>query len=73
MRRYLRAIWRDTRVLMRQFRLSLLVFAVLLSGGSVALHAYYVYPETGARLGWIESLHAASKLIFLETVLPLER
>jgi hypothetical protein len=39
MQRYLRATWRDTRVLMRQFPLSLLVFAVLLSGGSVALHA----------------------------------
>jgi Trk K+ transport system NAD-binding subunit len=70
-RRYSKAAWRDTRVLIRQFRLSLLAFAVLLGGGSVALHAYYTYPETGARLGWIESLHATFKLVFLETVLPL--
>jgi Trk K+ transport system NAD-binding subunit len=70
-RRFWQAVWRDTRVLVRQFRLSLLTFLVLLGGGSVALHAYYVHPETGARLGWMESLHAVFKLVFLETLLPL--
>jgi Trk K+ transport system NAD-binding subunit len=73
LRRYLKAVWRDTRVLVRQFRLSLLAFATLLIGGSLALHAYYVHPESGTRLGWIESLHAVFKLIFLETILPLPR
>ncbi len=70
-RRFLKAVWRDTRVLVRQFRLSLLAFTVLLGGGSIALHAFYVHPETGARLGWVESLHAVFKLVFLETLLPL--
>ncbi len=69
-RRYLKALWRDTRVLVRQSRTSLLIFSVLLSVGTLSLHALYRYPDTGQPLGWAESLHAALKLIFLETVLP---
>lgn len=72
-RRYLKALWRDTQVLMRQFRVSLLAFSLLLSGGSLTLRLFYVNPETGQRLDWIEALHASFKLIFLETVLPLPR
>jgi len=71
LRRYIRATWRDTRVLLRQFRVSLVAFVLLLGGGSTALHAYYAHPETGTGLGWAESLHAVFKLIFLETILPL--
>ena len=70
-RRYLRALWRDTRVLVRQFRVSLLLFGALLGTGTVSLRVFYHYPDTGQRIGWVESLHAAFKLIFLETVLPL--
>jgi hypothetical protein len=56
-RHYLQAAWRDTRVLMRQFRLSLLAFAVLLSGGSAALHAYYVHCAIrGARGAGVDAL-----------------
>ncbi|OQY17040.1 MAG: potassium transporter TrkA [Chloroflexi bacterium] len=69
-RRYLRALWRDTRVLVRQFRVSLLLFVLLLSTGAVSLRLFYLYPDSGQRLSWAESLHAAFKLIFLETVLP---
>ncbi len=72
-RRYLYALWRDTRVLVRQFHASLIAFAVLLGGGTVALHLFYLYPETGQGIGWAESFHAAFKLIFLETILPLPR
>ena len=68
--RYLRALWRDTRVLVRQFRVSLLAFALLLCGGTLALRFFYLYPGTGQRVGWVEALHATFKLIFLETVLP---
>jgi Trk K+ transport system NAD-binding subunit len=68
--RYLRALWRDTRVLVGQFRVSLLAFAVLLCGGALALRLFYLHPETGQVLGWAEALHAAFKLIFLETLLP---
>jgi len=72
-RRYLRALWRDTRVLVRQFRISLLAFVVLLCGGAWALRLFYLYPETGQGIGWAEAFHAAFKLVFLETVLPLPR
>ena len=71
--RYLRALWRDTRALVHQFRVSLLAFAILLGGGGLALRLFYVYPETGPPLSWAEALHAAFKLIFLETVLPLPK
>lgn len=69
-RRYLRALWRDTRVLVRQFRVPLLAFTVLLCGGTLALHAFYVYPETGQRLGWAEALYSVFTLVFLQPVLP---
>jgi len=69
-RRYLRALWRDTRVLVRQFRVSLLLFSVLLSAGTLSLRVFYLYPATGLPISWAEALHAAFKLIFLETILP---
>ena len=69
--RFLRALWRDTRALVRQFRTSLIAFAVLLSVGTLALRLLYVHPETARSLGWTEALHATFMLVFLETVLPL--
>ncbi|MDY6877624.1 MAG: NAD-binding protein [Chloroflexota bacterium] len=68
--RYLRALWRDTRVLVRQFRVSLIACAILLCGGTLALRFFYLYPETGQRIGWAEAVHATLNLIFLETLLP---
>ena len=70
---YLQALWRDTRVLIRQFRGSLLAFTVLLCGGTVALRFFYLYPDTGQSLTWGQALHAAVKLIFLETILPFPK
>ncbi|MDY7076611.1 MAG: TrkA family potassium uptake protein [Chloroflexota bacterium] len=69
-RRYLRALWRDTRVLVGQFRVSLFAFVTLLCGGTLALRFYYTYPDTGQGLGWAEALHAAFMFIFAETILP---
>jgi len=69
-RRYLRALWRDTRALVRQFRFTLIVFAALLCIGTLTLHAFYVNPQTQQRLGWAESLYAALSLVFLATVIP---
>ena len=46
-RRYLRALWRDTRVLVHQFRISLSAFAAILCGGTLALRLLYIHPETG--------------------------
>ena len=69
-RHYLRALWRDTRVLVRQFRTPLLAFLVLLGVGTLALHLFYTDPETGQRPGWAEALYSVFTLVFLESVLP---
>ncbi len=69
-RRNLKALWRDMRVLVNQFRVSLFAFALLLCIGTLALHFFYVDPEIpGERLDWVEALHATFKLIFFETLL----
>jgi voltage-gated potassium channel len=68
--RYLRALWRDTRVLVSQFRISLIIFALLLCGGTLALRLFYLHPETGQRVGWTEALYATFMLVLTETVLP---
>lgn len=69
-RRFLRALWRDTRALTKQFRVSLIAFALLLGAGTLLLRLFYVYPGTEAALTWMEALHAALTLVFMETVLP---
>jgi len=69
-RRNLRALWRDVRVLVGQFRISLLAFSILLCVGTLALHFFYVAPDAPEqRLDWAEALHATFKLIFFETLL----
>jgi voltage-gated potassium channel len=70
-RRVLRAFWRDTLVLVRQFRLSLLAFSVLLCVGTLALKFFYTNPENGQHLSWINALYATFMLLFTETPLPL--
>jgi voltage-gated potassium channel len=70
-RRLLRAFWRDTLVLVRQFRVSLLVFSALLCVGTLALKLFYTDPGTGQHLGWINALYATLMLLFTETPLPL--
>ena len=70
---YLRALWRDTRVLVRQFRTSLIAFTALLTSSTLILHFFYRYPITGRHPDWAEALHAAFKLIFLETILPFPK
>ncbi|MCJ7739209.1 MAG: TrkA family potassium uptake protein [Anaerolineae bacterium] len=69
--RYLRAFWRDTRVLIRQFRVSLLVFAMLICAGTLAFHSRYIHPDTGQGLSWGEALYTTFMLVFLEVQLPL--
>jgi voltage-gated potassium channel len=63
-RRYLRALWRDTRVLVRQSQISLLAFATILCVGTLSLRFFYEEP-----LSWAEALHATFMLIFTETIL----
>jgi len=69
-RRFLRALWRDTLVLVRQFRVSLLAFSTLLCIGTLALRLFYIHPDTGQHLGWREAAHAIFMLLFAETLLP---
>jgi voltage-gated potassium channel len=71
--RYLQALWRDTRVLVRQFRVSLAIFALLLCSGTLALRLFYLDPETGQRLDWAEALYATFMLVLAETVLPFPK
>ena len=63
-RRWLRAYLRDTRVLFRQFRGTLLIFAVLLLLGTLGVHATY----DAGRLSWGQAFHITFKLMFFETV-----
>jgi voltage-gated potassium channel len=68
-RRLLRAFWRDTLVLVRQFRVSLFAFAALICTGTLALRLFYVYPETGQHPGWREASYATFMLLLAETPL----
>jgi Trk K+ transport system NAD-binding subunit len=70
LRRNLKALWRDTRVLVRQFRFSLLAFVALLAVGSTALRCFYTYPDTGLGLTWAQALHTTFMLIFAENTIP---
>lgn len=63
-RRYLRALWRDTLVLIRQFRVSILIFVVIMLVGASSLHEFY-----RPRLSWPEALHATLRLVFFDTAL----
>ncbi len=70
LRRSLYALWRDIRVLVGQFRISLLAFATLLSIGTLLLRFFYADPQSGESITWIQALHATFMLIFTETILP---
>jgi voltage-gated potassium channel len=68
-RRFLRALWRDTRALVRQSRVSLLIFCSLLTVGTLALRLFYIDPQTGEGLGWAEAFHATLMLTLAEVSL----
>ena len=70
LRRYLRASLRDTWVLVREFRNSLLLFAGLLLLGGLILWRFYVSPETGQGLAFSQALYAVFTLTFFETTIP---
>jgi len=65
--RLLRAQLRDAYVLLRQFRVSLLLFVLLVSTGTLLFWQFYVNPSDGARLTLNQSLFAAFSLIFFQT------
>lgn len=62
--RTLRAYLRDTRLLVREFRYTLLFFAILLIIGTVVLRFAY---NPDRPLGWGDALDTTVKLMFFET------
>jgi voltage-gated potassium channel len=69
-RRTLCAQLRDLRVLFRESRVSLFLFAVIVIGGALAFHLFYVHPDTGQHPSFVGALHATFALVFFETLLP---
>lgn len=65
-RRRLRAELRDARVLLAESRTALLLFALIILGGSLVFHTFYRNPETGASISWGEALFATFTLVFLQ-------
>jgi Trk K+ transport system NAD-binding subunit len=72
-RRHLGAGLRDLFVLLREFRLSLLLFAVLMLIGTVSFWLLYQHPDTGQRLSVDQALYAAFSLVFFQPSLDLPR
>jgi len=66
-----RAQLRDARVLFKESRVSLFLFVAIVTGGALAFHLFYSYPDTGQHPPLIEAMHATFALIFFETLLPL--
>lgn len=64
-RHLLKAYWRDTMLLLRQFRLSLVAFILLIVWGATWLWLFY--PEKG--LDFTEALYATLMLVFLNPTL----
>ena len=69
--RHLRASLRDLFVLLREFRLTLLLFAVLMLIGTVSFLSLYQHPDTGRRLDWDRALYGVFALVFFQLTLPL--
>ena len=66
-RRWFRAELRDAFVLLKEFRHSLLLFALLVATGTTLFWAFYEDPGSGAHLSLNRSLYAAFSLIFFQT------
>jgi len=71
--RHLRASLRDLFVLLREFRLPLLLFAILMLVGTASFWLLYRHPDTGQRLGVDEALYAAFSLVFFQSSLDFPR
>jgi voltage-gated potassium channel len=67
--RRIRAEVRDALVLLRESRISLLLFVLINLGGATLFHLYYTYPGTSLRPTFSQALHATFSLIFFEQVL----
>lgn len=69
-RRSLRAQARDARVLLGESRGALILFATILTFGTLALRLFYVNPQTGDGVDLSESFYATLGMIFFQPQLP---
>ncbi len=72
-RRHLRASVRDLFVLLREFRITLLLFAMLMLVGTVSFWLLYRQPDTGQRLSVDQALYGAFSLVFFQSSLEFPR
>ncbi|MBN1139487.1 MAG: NAD-binding protein [Anaerolineae bacterium] len=78
-KRYLLAAWRDTRVLVRQFRLPLLLLAASVLVGGLLFDQLYTHPQAGTSasqtqgLSYSEAVYAVFSMIFFDPSIPLPR
>src|SRR5262249_39270353 len=66
-RRLIRAQLRDTYVLLRQFRVSLIFFIGLVLVGTLIFWQFYVNPNDQSRLSLNQAFFAAFSLVFFQT------
>jgi voltage-gated potassium channel len=67
--RTLRAQWRDTVVLLHESGISLLLFFALVIGGALAFYFFYIEPDSGHRIGFVEALYSTFALLFFQSAL----
>ena len=65
-----RAQWRDALLLSRESRAALVLFLLVLIGGALAFHLFYVFPGTQEHLSFGQALYTTFSLIFFEMTLP---
>ncbi|MBN2043370.1 MAG: NAD-binding protein [Anaerolineales bacterium] len=68
-RRNLKAQFRDARVLFQESQVSLLLFALLIFGGTLIFHFAYHDPASGETPSFSESLYVTFSMIFFQALL----
>ena len=66
----LRAEYRDVRVLLNEFRYSLLLFILVILGGTLFFYYWYTFPGTDLHPTFPQAFHGTFSLLFFEIVLP---
>ena len=69
-KRYFLATWRDTRVLLRQFRIPLLLFAASILVGGFLFYRLYTHSQVQS-LSYSEAVYAVFSMIFFDPNIPL--
>ena len=73
LQRYLAANMRVAILLWQRFRLSLSLFATIITLGSLTLWHFYAFPQTGHSLTYPEALYTVFSMLFFESIVPLPR